>query len=75
MTNLNEELTSDKQTIVLFVMNGVWMSQWSDKAIIDLFGSDILPTAFKQETPSEVVLEKIREFNPSYNVIMATNER
>ena len=46
------------------VGDSMWMSRWSDTEVRDLFGTDVLPTAYRTSTPLETVLQKIRGLNP-----------
>ena len=51
-------------TIELFLLDGVWMSRNSDPEVLELFGTDLIPTPFKSGCPAHEVLAEIRERNP-----------
>lgn len=66
------------KTIRLFTLNGLWMAEYTGddmQRIVDLFGSNILPTAFTVKTTAEAVLKTIQELNPDATVLVAASAR
>ena len=58
-------------TITLKLKNDVWMATFTDAEVIELFGSDTLPTAYTGHTPADQVLALISALNPSAHVVVA----
>jgi len=46
-----------------------WMTDTTDPAVRELFGTSILPTPFLAGTPLTQVMETIRELNPECDVV------
>ena len=59
------------ETIWLFKDADSWCIQTDKQATIDLFGTDILPTAFTTQAPTEMVLARIQELNPDAIIELA----
>ncbi len=58
-----------KNVIELFVIRTGWFARFvGDQNIIDLFGTDTLPTAFTAAADAEVVLSAIQKLNPHHEV-------
>lgn len=57
-----------KHTIKLYKAGGVWMARDSRSEMIELFGTDTIPTAFMDTMPAENVLREIRRLNPDADV-------
>ena len=55
-------------TIKLFPDKGIWMTEWDDPAVIDLMGSNVIPTPYLDTYPMSRVLEDLRTRNPEYTV-------
>jgi hypothetical protein len=45
-----------------------WMTRHTDPAVIELFGGDVIPTAFTALTPVEEVVAYLRENWPGYEI-------
>lgn len=59
-------------TIILIYTPRGWLAQHSGPhafEVVDLFGTDTIPTAFTAQAPSEVVAAEIRKLNPDCKVI------
>jgi hypothetical protein len=70
---MNEHQT----TITLKVVDGQWMSQWGGpetERIIELFGTDTVPTPYLEAMAGAEVRGRIQELNPDARVILATLE-
>jgi len=59
---------TEQYTIKLFPELGIWMTQWDDPRVIELTGSDVIPTPFLDTYPMSKVLDDLRERNPGYIV-------
>lgn len=57
-------------TMKLFKQNGLWVVKTNDAAVIQAFGTDILPTAFTATASAVYVLAKIQALNPKAQVIL-----
>ena len=55
-------------TIQLYVTPQGWMCRNSDPAVRQLFGTDVLPTAFTARASADMVLAEIRKLNPDCQV-------
>lgn len=55
--------------ITLFKQNGSWMARSTNPRVKELFGTDTIPTAFTDAAPHAEVIARIRELNPSYQVV------
>ena len=53
-------------TIKLYPDKGIWMTKWDDPKIIEIVGSDTIPTPFLDTYPMSKVLADLRERNPGY---------
>ena len=54
-----------------FRSRGVWCIQKpADEEWLELFDSDVLPTAFREETPAAEVVAELRLKNPGFDVIV-----
>lgn len=47
-----------------------WMAKHNDPSIVDLFGTDTLPTAFTMHADEGEVLATIRDLNPKCCVVV-----
>ena len=57
--------------IRLFTTPKVWMADFgNDAAILSLFGTSIIPTAFTSRATASVVRAEISRLNPEHNVIV-----
>lgn len=57
-------------TIKLRNENTGWCAQFvNDANIVELFGTDTLPTAFTAAAPFELVRSEIQKLNPNHDVI------
>lgn len=59
-----------KHTIELFREAGQWMAKFSDPAIVELFGTDTIETAYTNGMEAKVVLESICALNPDCYVTL-----
>ena len=50
--------------IKLSQQNGSWVAQHSNPQVKELFGSDTIPTAFRDTAPADTVRARIQELNP-----------
>ena len=56
-------------TMTLFRhFDGFWAIQESDPRLIKLFGTDVLPTAFRTTMEAETVRQKIQRLNPDKRI-------
>lgn len=51
-------------TITLFRQAGSWVARHSDPRVIELFGTDTLPTTWTDTANPENVYRNIRDLNP-----------
>ena len=61
-------MSNTMDTIALTIENGSWVAKHTGAhaaEVIDLFGSDTIPTAFTDVAPYNVVVAKIRQLNPT----------
>lgn len=59
-----------KNTIEVFLEDGGYMTrETGNSALIELFGTDTLPTPFLQDTPASSVIETLQRLNPDKEVI------
>ena len=59
-----------KQTIQLYLQDEVWLAKHSEPSILELFETDVLPTAFRSGTDAYQVLEAICRLNPDKTVVL-----
>ncbi|WP_111495177.1 MULTISPECIES: hypothetical protein [Marinobacter] len=60
-----------QSSIELKTGNGLWIAKHDGPhtaQLIDLFGSDELPTAFESSTPREKVIACLRKRNPGFRI-------
>ncbi len=57
-----------RHTITLYRSAQAWMSVNSDPKVRDLFGTDVLPTAFPAAADESTVLARIQALNPDCEV-------
>ena len=51
-----------------------WMVTFhADAEVMELFGTDTLPTSYTAEAPALTVLNAIRALNPGYNIHFGNN--
>ena len=56
--------------MLVFLAQGVWHAHKpGDGDWLELFGTDVLPTAFLAATPEADVLAKLRLNNPDFDVL------
>lgn len=55
-------------TIYLYPENGTWMAQHTDPMILDLFGTDTLPTAYTSDMSADRVVGLVCQKFPQYDV-------
>lgn len=55
--------------IYLYPENGTWIAQHTDPMIIDLFGTDSLPTAYASEMPAYRIVGLVADKFPQYEVL------
>lgn len=55
-------------TITLFRANGSWVARFSDPEVATLFGTDTIPTPYRDHAPAEIVLADIQMRNPGCDV-------
>jgi hypothetical protein len=61
----------DMKRIELYRQGTSWMARFiNDESIVEAFGTDTLPTSFMSGTPSDVVLERVKEMNPEHEVVL-----
>ena len=53
-----------KPTIDLLLIDGCWMAKCSEPQILDIFGTDTIPTPYTYQTPMSFVLAQIQALNP-----------
>ena len=59
----------------IFISGGIWNIRSTDPVMQELFGSDVLPTAYTDAMPSHAVIAKLRESNPdTYYLVGNQNE-
>jgi hypothetical protein len=61
-------------TIVLFLDGDVWMARHDGphrKSILNLFGTDCIPTAFLNGTTGDEVQRVVQTLNPDCRVVLA----
>ena len=58
----------------LFKANGSWMMKNNDPKVMNLFGTDTLPTAFTSRAAMDDVLESIKELNPNAKVTVCLRD-
>jgi len=51
-------------TITLFIGDGYWQTQHDDPEVMELFGTDVIPTPFSSSIPKEKVLADLIKLNP-----------
>ncbi len=56
----------------LFKNDKGWMVQTDDPQVMDLFGTDTLPTPFTAQATPGRVLAAIQELNPGVQVVLAS---
>lgn len=64
-------MQTDQSSIQIEPGKGLWMAKHSGphtSELIELFGSDRLPTAFESATPKEKVVAALRKRNPGFRV-------
>lgn len=59
-----------KNTIKLYKLGGSWVAQNNDPKVVELFGTDCIPTAFGDKMPADEVRQRIAELNPDSEVII-----
>ena len=60
--------------IEVWKSGGQWVALFkNDPVIMDLFGTNILPTAFTDAVSAEVVFSQIQSKNPDHGVIVYTS--
>lgn len=57
-------------TITLYRAGGSWVARHSDPVVTDLFGTDIIPTAWGDAAPASEVYYHIAEANPGVKVFV-----
>ena len=60
-----------RHTITLYRTAQAWMSVNSDPQVRELFGTDVLPTAFAAAADESTVLARIQQLNPDCDVVIA----
>jgi hypothetical protein len=63
----------DRHTITVFRVDegpgrGFWATRHTDPNVIDLFGGDVIPTAFLDSMPAEEVIEYLKKTWPDYDI-------
>lgn len=64
-------MQADQSSIQLEPAKGLWMAEHRGphtSELIDLFGSNRLPTAFDSATPKEKVIASLRKRNPGFKI-------
>lgn len=64
-------MEADQSSIQLETAKGLWMANHTGphtSELIDLFGSNRLPTAFESSTPKEKVVAALRKRNPGFKI-------
>ena len=56
------------ETISLFVVGNSWMTRHSASNIVDLFGTDTIPTPYTAQVAGHIVLKDITRLNPDRQV-------
>ncbi len=51
-------------TMNVFIQDGGWMVRDNNPSVVELFGTDVLPTPFLASTPVSMVINTIRSLNP-----------
>ena len=59
------------ETIRLYREGGMWMAQSSNPRVLELFGTDRLPTPFSASKPASEVVGEIQRLNPDASVVVA----
>ena len=60
--------------IILHCINNTWLAQHTEEdrqKIVELFGTNTIPTAFTAQAPAAMVLAQIRQLNPGKTVELA----
>lgn len=58
------------EKLTLFKANGSWLIKTTDKEVMDLFGTDTIPTAFTSNAPVNMVKEAISRLNPNSHILI-----
>ena len=58
--------------IELYKMNGIWVTRHDDPEIVELFGTNVLPTPFFDSMEGSEVLREITELNPDKTVVLVS---
>jgi len=59
------------KTITLFNTESGWMARFAnDQNIIELFGTDTIPTSFTSKAGWATVLNEIKKLNPDHDVVI-----
>ena len=56
------------ETLRLYNDGRNWLARTDDPRVIETFGTDIIPTAFRAAAPAETVLATLRKLNPDSRV-------
>jgi len=60
-----------KKSIEVYKNGGQWVAKFNnDPQIVDLFGTDTIPTAFTDKASADLVWQEIQAKNPECNVIV-----
>jgi len=57
-------------TIEVYRNGGQWVAKFNNSELVDLFGSDVLPTAFTESASADLVFSEIQAKNPDCDVIV-----
>lgn len=57
--------------LMIYRQDDCWMVRSNDPQVLELFGTDELPTAFTARASADVVLREIRRLNPDATVTIA----
>ena len=62
-------MSYDKEEIHLFQKKGVWFARFiNDQELIDLIGTDEIPTPYNSTTPFSIVQQALQKKNPNANI-------
>jgi len=60
-----------KKSIEVYKNGGSWVAKFNnDPEIMDLFGTDTVPTAFTDKASADLVFTELQAANPRCNVIV-----
>jgi hypothetical protein len=58
------------ELIEVYKNGGHWVAKYNNPEIVELFGTDVLPTAFTESASADLVYSELQARNPDCNILV-----